>query len=151
MRAIALIKGLAVAAALLVAALTVPAACSGTQERADVVETLEELQAAVSTARDALEAARPILEAAGDTDAERLAVTRALDSMEGVLELGEALAAHFSRATERGGWAWASAILGAIASVLDLLKGFGVPIPDAVTTAAGAADLLLPALAAPET
>lgn len=121
-------------------------ACSGTQQQAAVAEQLRRLPDAVTAAREALDAARPVLEAAGETEAERLAVSRALDAMDGVLELGEALTHDLARASERGGWAWASAILGAISGVLGLLKGFDVPIPDAVMTAAGAADLLLPVL-----
>lgn len=121
-------------------------ACSGTQQQAAVAEQLRQLPAAVSAAREALDAARPVLEEAGATEAERLAVSRALAAMDGVLELGEALTRDLARASERGGWAWASAILGALAGVLGLLKDFGVEIPEAVTLAADAADLLVPAI-----
>lgn len=140
------VKGAAVLAAICIAALVVPGACSGTQQATEVIETLDELEEAVTTAREALEAARPILEEAGETETEREKVARVLDAVEGVLELGEALVRDLGHATQRGGWAWADAILGALSGVLGLLKSLGAPIPDAVIRAAGAAELLVPAI-----
>jgi len=135
--------------ALVVGAMLAPS-CSGTQPSPQVVEALEALPGALDAAEDALEALRPILtrEDLELTDKDREDIDAGLDAMQGVVELGRALVRDAQHATERGGWAWAELVIDAIGRLVRWLKDdLGVAVPGAVTLAADAAHLLVPAIA----